>query len=42
LSEPITVATKYARILSHVGFTNSPIFAFSDVKRTSGNTAKES
>src|SRR5688572_769198 len=41
-SPAMTNATSYARILTHSGFANSPIFARSDVNITSANTAKES
>src|SRR5712671_724336 len=42
LSPAITNATKYASDFNQVGLTNSPIFALSDVKPTSGKTANES
>src|SRR6185437_14361187 len=42
LSSAINSATAYATPLSHHEFTNGPIFRRSEVKRTSGTTAKES
>src|SRR6185369_12385999 len=40
LRAAMTTATIQARIFSHRGFTNSPIFSLSLVNITSGNTAK--
>src|SRR3989442_14907602 len=42
LNPAIAHATTQASSLSHAGFTNSPIFARSEVNRTSGKTAKDS
>src|SRR3954467_6217230 len=42
LSAAITSATAYASAFIHTGLTNCPIFALSDVNRTSGKTAKDS
>src|SRR5205814_6909888 len=42
LKPAISRATKYASALTQGAFTNSPIFNRSEVKRTSGNTAKDS
>src|SRR5205814_1473664 len=42
LSVAMITATDQARIFTHSGLVNSPIFCLSDVNITSGNTANES
>ena len=42
LRAAIRTATTYARVFTHLEFTNSPIFRRSEVNQTSGNTAKDS